>query len=101
MYIGEVELNPLLNFPKLFPHGVSLEMCLLRHLKAVGKVAKDSGTEADLWTTDNSSGIDAVEVGQRGCDQGTIYFSPSHPLLSIVRIKNRPRDNWKPVYLRS
>jgi hypothetical protein len=32
-------------------------MCLLRHLKAVGKVAKDSGTEADLWTTDHSSGI--------------------------------------------
>jgi hypothetical protein len=32
-------------------------MCLLRHLKVVGNVAKDSGTEADLWTTDHGNGI--------------------------------------------
>jgi hypothetical protein len=32
-------------------------MCLLRHLNAVGKVAKDSGTEADLWSTDHDNGI--------------------------------------------
>jgi hypothetical protein len=133
-------------------------MCLLRHLKVVGKVAKDSGTEVDLWATDHGNGIlmwvllpslcslsvaaagrkfsivivilahlvshsvaaemqrmhvvcevgsrkivkwwiDSVKVGQRGGDQGALSFSPSHPLLTSVRIENRSRDNWKSAYL--